>query len=290
VRGFLIYSLYRLLGESIGPLPPRIGYWLARRAGSLLYFFYPQLRRILTHNIRHVLGPDASEAEVRTLVRQACVNIAKGHYDLFRVSRLSTDEIKKMVQIEGMEHMEEALARGKGVVVISAHFGNVDLVAQVPLAYGIPIIGAALHVTPERLFRYALKLRQSHGLRLIPADGPLLELFRALKRGEIVALPCDRAIADNTREVDLFGLPARLPDGPLRVALRTGAAVVPAFALRLPDDSFVVQIEPALELPQTDDLEAAMATGMSLVVSALERHISRHPEQWLVAVPVWPMD
>jgi lauroyl/myristoyl acyltransferase len=290
VRGFLIYSLYRLLGELNGSLPPQIGYWLACRAGWLLYAFYPHLRSTLAHNIRHVLGPDASEREVRSRVRQACVNIAKGHYDLFRVSRLSTEKIKEMVQIEGMEYLQQALDRGKGVVVISAHFGNVDLVAQVPLAYGIPIVGAALHVKPERLFRYALKLRQSHGLRLIPADGPLMELFRALRRGEIVALPCDRAIADNTREVDFFGSPARLPDGPLRLALRTGAAVVPAFALRLPDDSFLVQIEPALELPQTDDTEEALTAGMRQVVSALERHISRHPEQWLVAVPVWPMD
>jgi lauroyl/myristoyl acyltransferase len=154
----------------------------------------------------------------------------------------------------------------------------------------VPIMGPVQHVKPERLFQYTLKLRQIHGLRLIPSDGPMMELYRALRRGEIVGLPCDRAIADSSREVVFFGSPARLPDGPVRVALRTGAALVPAFALRLPDDTFRVRIEPVLELPQTGDQEADIALGMSMVAEIMERHISEHPEQWLVAAPIWPLD
>jgi lauroyl/myristoyl acyltransferase len=133
-------------------------------------------------------------------------------------------------------------------------------------------------------------LRTSHGTRLFPSDGPLSELFRALKRGEIIGLPCDRDLGDNAREVDFFGSPARLPAGPVRVALRTGAALIPAFGLRLPDNSFLAQIEPPIELPQTGDREADVKAGMEMVVEVLERHISQHPGQWLVASPVWPMD
>lgn len=290
MRGFLTYGTYRLLGALLGPLPPKAGYWTARRVGSLIYTLSPQFRRTLTHNIRHVLGPDADEEQVQTLVRQACVNIAKGHYDLFRLSRLSTDEIHEMTQIEGREHFERALAQGKGVIVVSAHFGNVDVLGQLPLAYGVPVTGPVEHVQPERLFQYTLKLRQSHGVRLIPSDGPLMEVFRALRRGEIVALPSDRDIADNTREVDFFGSPARLPDGPVRLALRTRAVLLPAFGLRLPDNSFLVRIEPPLELPHTGDREADVAAGMEMVIEVLERYISRNPEQWLVAQPIWPMD
>jgi KDO2-lipid IV(A) lauroyltransferase len=290
VRDFLIYGIYRLMGALTGPMPPPIGYWTARRAGSLFYHLSPQLRRVLTHNLSHVLGPDADEREVQAVVRAACVNIAKGHYDLFRVSRLTADEIRELTTIEGRECMEQALARGKGVVLVTAHFGNVDIMMQLPFAYGMPITGPVEHVKPERLFQYALRLRQSHGVRLIPADGPLLEVFRALRRGEIVGLPCDRGIADNTREVHFFGAPARLSDGPVRLALRTGAALVPGFALRLPDDSFLVRVEPELDLPRTGDQEADVAAGMKMVVAVMERTIVQHPAQWLVATPVWPMD
>ncbi|MGC9335767.1 MAG: lysophospholipid acyltransferase family protein, partial [Anaerolineae bacterium] len=144
-------------------------------------------------------------------------------------------------------------------------------------------------VKPERLFQYTLKLRQSHGVRLLPSDGPMIGLFRALKRGEIIALPCDRLTGDSARSVEFFGAPARLPDGAVRIALRTGAPLIPAFVLRLPDDSFLIAVEPPLDLGRTGDMEADVAAGMAKVVRAMERHIAQHPEQWLVAAPIWPM-
>ncbi len=290
MRGYLIYVSYRLLAALTGRLPPRVGYWLAGRVGFLLYHLVPSLRLVILHNMQHVLGPQAKPEEVEAAARRACVNVAKGHYDLFRVSRLTIDEIRDLTQVQGMEHLYEALDRGRGVVVFSAHFGNVDIVGQLPAAHGLRITGAAHHIQPERLFRFLLRIRQQHGLRLIPSDESMIGLFRALKRGEIVALPTDRNVTDHSREVEFFGEPTHLPDGPVRVALRTGAALVSAFVLRLPDNSFLVQVEPALDLPRTGDTEADVQAGMELVVEVMERHIGRHPEQWLVAAPVWPMD
>jgi KDO2-lipid IV(A) lauroyltransferase len=115
----------------------------------------------------------------------------------------------------------------------------------------------------------------------------MIELFRALRRGEIVGLAADRDVADSSCVVDFFGTPTRLPDGPVRVALRAGVPLIPAFALRLPDNSFQVQVEPALEWQRTGDMEADVKAGMKLVVAALERHIGPHPEQWLVAQRLW---
>ena len=290
MRAFLTFGTYRLLGALTGPLPPAMGYGLGRPVGALLLATSPQLRRILTSNLSHVLGPDASEEEVQSLVRRACVNIIKGHYDLFRLSRLSTEEILGMIRVEGREHMERALDRGKGVIMVSAHFGNVDILLQVPLAFGVPLSTPVEHIQPERLFQYTLRLRTSHGLRMYPTGGPMMALYRALKRGEMIGLAADRGIDVSTRQVDFFGAPASLPEGPVRLALRTGAALVPGFGLRLPDDSFHVCIEPPLELPSTGDREANISAGMELLVDVLERYISKHPEQWLMAKPVWPMD
>ncbi|MEJ2209525.1 MAG: lysophospholipid acyltransferase family protein [Anaerolineae bacterium] len=287
MRAFVIYALYRLLGALVGPLPPRAGYWLARRAGGVLCRFSPGLRQTLVQNLRHVLGPAVDEERVQDLTRQACINVAKGHYELFRVSRLTPNEIQDIVQVAGFQYLEQAMALGKGVIVVTAHLGNVDLMAQLPLAYGIPISGAAWHSEPERLFRYTLKLRQKHGLRLFPSDGAMMGLVRALKRGELIALPCDRDFADNSRTVDFFGQPARLPYGPVRLSRRTGAPLLPAFVERLPDETFSVHVEPPVIVPRTDDAEADIDATMAKLVSIMERYISQHPEQWLVAAPVW---
>jgi KDO2-lipid IV(A) lauroyltransferase len=118
----------------------------------------------------------------------------------------------------------------------------------------------------------------------------MVGLLRALKRGEIIALPCDRDFADNSRDVDFFGQPARLPYGPLRLSRRTGTPLLPAFVERLPDDTFRIHVEPPIIVSRSDDADADIEAAMKEVVSIMERHISRHPEQWLVAAPVWPLE
>lgn len=290
MRGFLTYVVYRLLGGLTGHLPPRIGYWLATWTGRLLYNLSPRLRHAVTDNIRHVVGPEPDESEVQALVRQTCVNLNKGHFDLFRVRRLSADEIEEMVQAEGWENLEQVLAQGRGAIIFSAHVGNVDLVVQLSVIRGIPAITPVQRIEPERLFQYTMSLRTSHGLKMIPTDKPMFGLLRALKRGEIVGLAADRDVAESGRVVDFFGSPTRLPDGPVRLALRTGVPLVPAFAHRLPDNSFRVRIEPPLELTRTEDVESDVAAGMEMVVTAMERHIAQHPEQWLVATRIWPAE
>ena len=290
MRAFLTYGTYRLLGALTGPLPPSMGYGLGRPVGALLLATSPQLRRILASNFSHVLGPGASEEQVQSLVRRACANIIKGHYDLFRLSRLSSEEILGMTHFEGRDHMDRALARGKGVILVSAHFGNVDVLLQVPMALGVPLSTPVEHIQPERLFQYTLRLRTSHGVRMYPTGGPMMGLYRALRRGEVIGLAADRGIDVSTRKVEFFGAPASLPEGPVRLALRTGAALVPGFGLRLSDNSFLARLEPALELPDTGDREADVFAGMEMLVDVMERIISQHPEQWLLAKPVWPMD
>lgn len=288
MRAFLTYAVYRVLGGLAGHLPAPAGYWLARSMGQLFYLISPRLRLVLEDNIRHVVGPDVDDAQLESLTRQACVNILKGHYDLFRVRRLTPNKLESLVQVDGWHNLERALAQGQGVIVFSAHLGNVDLVIQLAVFRGVPAIAPVERIEPERLFQYTLGLRQSHGLRMIPTDEPMIGLFRALKRGEIVGLAADRDVADSSMEVDFFGAPTCLPDGPVRVALRTGALLVPAFAVRLPDDSFQLYIEPPLDLPRTEDHEADVAAGMELIVDTMERYIGQHPEQWLVAQRIWP--
>jgi lauroyl/myristoyl acyltransferase len=290
LRGFLLYGSYRLLTVLLRDLPPRIGYRVALWAGWLVYRLSPRTKRVLTHNMSHVLGPNADPDRVQALVRELCVNFAKGHYDLIRLNRLGDDEIKALVQLEGREYIERCLDEGRGVIVVSAHLGNIDVVGQLPLVYGVPATSVVEHIQPERLFQYLWGLRQSHGLTLIPSDGQMLDLFRALKRGEIVVLIGDRAIGDNARSVDLFGSPTHLTDGPVQLAVRTNTTLIPAFVERLPDDTFQVHIEPPLEIPRTGDRSADVAAGMEMVTAVLERYIAKHPEQWMVARPVWPMD
>ncbi len=103
MRDFLTFASYRLLEALTGPLPPLVGYRLGRPVDALSLATSSQLRRTLTWNIRNVLGPHAGEDELKVVMRRACANIIRGHYDLFRLSRLSREEMLGMTRFERSE-------------------------------------------------------------------------------------------------------------------------------------------------------------------------------------------
>jgi Kdo2-lipid IVA lauroyltransferase/acyltransferase len=288
VREYLVYGLFRLAGILARLLPPRLAYSIAGWGGGLVYRLSPRLRHVAGDNMRHVLGPDGTDAQVQAHVLGICTNMLKNYYDLLRADRLTPDKIKKQVQFEGERPLLDALARGRGAILTTAHLGNLDLVMHVPSLYGYSVTGVVEHIRPERLHRYFVEQRTSHGIQLIPSDGPMIGLIRALKRGEIVGLALDRALADNGHRVSFFGSPALLPDGAVRLALRTGTSLFAAFTERLPDNSFHVTIEPVLDPPHKSDSEADVTTSVEQIVALMERYISRHPEQWTLSVPIWP--
>jgi KDO2-lipid IV(A) lauroyltransferase len=256
--------------------------------GDLFYHLDKATRANIYDNVTHILqGSPKAVGDSETIVRGVFRNMAKNFYDLFRVSALSLAEIDRLVKVEGWKHLEKALSKGKGVIFVGTHFGNVDIVAQVPALREVPVVGPAEHLKPEALFQYICSLRANKGFRLIPIDGPLFGLFRALRRNEVVALAADRNIAGSGVVVDFFGAPARLPDGYARLSLRTGAPIIVGFSQRLPDNTFAVYLEPPLELEATGDRNRDVRAGVEKVVAIMERYIGEHPEQWVMSVPLW---
>lgn len=284
----LTYYLHRLLGLIVPLIPPGLAYPLATRLGDLFYHLDKVTRANIHDNVTHILeGSRKTGGDIETIVRGVFRSMAKNYYDLFRVPTLSPAEIARLVKVEGWEHVERALSRGKGLIVITAHFGNIDVVAQVLALWEIPVVGPAEHLKPEALFQYICSLRANKSFRLIPIDGPLFELFRALRRNEIVALAADRDITGSGVVVDFFGAPARLPDGYARLSLRTGAPIIVGFSQRLPDNTFAVYLEPPLELEATGDRDGDARAGVEKVVAIMERYIGKQPEQWVMSAPLW---
>lgn len=285
----LSYYLYRLSGFVLPLIPPRIGYGLAARLGDLLYHLSKGTRASVYDNVTHILEGSQKRGDIEAIVRGVFHNMAKNYYDLFRVPALSLADIARLVKVEGWEHVERALSKGKGLIFVSAHFGNIDIVAQVIALRDIPVVGPAEHVKPEVLFQYICSLRANKGIRFIPIDGPLFGLFRALRRNEVVGLAADRDITGSGIVVDLFGAPARLPDGYAQLSLRTGAPIIVGFSQRLPDNTFVAHLESPLELEITGDRDRDVRAGVERVVAIMERYIGEQPEQWVMSVPIWRM-
>ncbi len=281
------FYLYRLAGVLVPRIPPTIGYPLFSLIGRLAHRFNGNARTNVHENIRHVLGPGASQAQVERLARATFDYVAYNYYDLFRLPTLSPDQVEAMVRIEGWENVEAALSLEKGVVMTSAHFGNIEIVLYAMLMRGVSITIPAERVEPPELYDYLTKLRMSKGLKLIPVDGPMLDLFRTLRRGGVAGVAGDRNVTDGGAVVEFFGAPARLPDGHVRLALRTGAPLIMGFSRRLGRDAYEARFWPHFCIPDEGSEDERMAAGMAYVVKGLEEAISAHPEQWVVTVPMW---
>lgn len=283
----LSYSLYRLAGSLAPHVPPGVGYRLAEALGSLIWRLSP-LRSNVEDNLSHILGAPPTSPLVRSLARQVYVNQCKNYFDMFRVPSLSAEQIRASVhEIIGIEHVDRALSRGHGLVLACAHFGNIDLAGQLVAIHGYRVTGLAEHLQPEQLFRYVCTLRESHGLRFIPIDASLRPIFRALRANEIVGCAIDRDVTGEGRLTLLFGQPARLPDGYLKLALIARAALILGFVYRLPDDRFRIVIEPEIELTSTGNIEHDILFNLPKALAVFERHLRAAPQQWVLFQRVW---
>lgn len=289
-RSKMLYYLYRLAGEIVPRIPPRVGYSLFSMLGGLVHRLNARARSQVRSNIRHILGDQTSEAEVARLARATFDYIAYNYYDLFRLPTLTERQVNAMVHVTGWENVQEALKLGKGVVMTSAHFGNIEVVLYAMLLRGVSITIPAERVEPPELFEYLTKLRTSKGLKLIPVDGPMIELIRTLRRGGVAGIAGDRNVAGEGCVVTFFGAPARLPDGHVRLALRTGAPLMLGFSRRVQHDRYEATFLPHFLIPNEGTEEERFAAGMSYVVRGLEEAIRKCPEQWAITVPIWIED
>lgn len=273
-------------------LVPRLPLWLSYGAAILvadmLWLLNGGARAGIESNQRRALGPDATEAQVALSSRDALRNLAQVYVDEFRTPSLTGHELVAAVHFKGLEHLEAAREAGKGVILTSAHFGAPQLVGQLVAVLGYPTTVVVEHVRPEPLFEYLCELRSTHGLRLVPHDGPLIDLFRTLRRQNgVVGLVVDRNLTGEGQVLDFLHGRTCFVDGPARLALRTGAGIVVATCRRRPGGQYEATVLPPIFLPDSpEDPEAAVRAATVEIAARIEQAIREAPGQWLLSVPM----
>ena len=283
----LSYHLYRLAGTIVPKISPGWVYALCRLIGGWAYYLNNGTRSTISQNLRRILGQQTPEQEIRRRTRLTFNTIFYNYFDLFRLPTLSDEAVKRLVTVHGWENVEAALTEGKGIVMTSAHLGNIEVVLYAMLLRGLSITIPVERVDPPELFAYITQLRTSKGLKLIPIDGPRLDLIRTLKKKGVAGLAGDRDITDTGQVVEFFGYPAQLPDGHIRLALRTGAPLVVGFSHRNPDQSYQATFLPPYHPPASGSEEERVAAGMKFILAEMEKAIIQAPEQWTVTVSIW---
>jgi len=282
----LILSCVYLLGW----LPTRVLYGLANVAGELGYIVFARVRHRVWDNMRHVMGPATPKGELRRAARQVFRNIARYYADLISRPHLNVQRFyeRELVPYGLEENLLAPLKQGKGVVLVSGHFGDAELVIQGLLPLGVKAIALTEPLDPPALSRLVHRLRSSRGHTFLPVSlGNVKATLRYLKAGGLVALMCDRDIEGRSLRVPFCGAPASMPVGAVELAMRTGAPLVPTFAHRRNGNHHDVFAEPPIELARTGDPLADLETNVRRLLERFEPHLRSDPGQWTVLESVW---
>jgi len=272
-------------------LPRRVGTPLARGVGGAYFRLRPKYLKAVQANLSVILG-EAPDSET---VRRAAAEMVRGHssawFDFLAFASRPPQESAMLVEsVVGFSRLVEGRLEGKGVLLVTAHLGNWEIgglmLAQVKQPIHVVLV-------PDMFSGVESVRRRLHaraGVTEISVDRsfvPTLSVLRALDDNAVVAMQGDRDFDNTGVAVPFFGREAYFPRGPLRVAMATGATVLPAFIMRIPDGRYRAIIEEPLEIDRTADRDTALARNLARYVAVLERYVRAYPEQWYCFYPFW---
>jgi len=272
-------------------LPRRVGYGLARRVGDVYVLFDRRGRETVIRNLQRIHshgGVNLSRRALRVLARENFLNFAKYLVDFFHFLHLEPARVNRLIDFANVrETFDGLLTRGKGVIAVTAHLGNWELGAAAVAQSGYQLNAVALWQPDPKVNELYQYYRTSRQIRPIPFGRAARGCIAALRRNEIVAVVGDRDYTGSLDTVEFFGKPARLPNGPAKLALATGAPIVPMFLVRMPDDTYKYHI---LEVIEADRERDSLDEVMRRVAQALEQGISAYSEQWFLFHDLWDIE
>lgn len=268
-------------GHVVRALPARIRYPLAAFGGAVWWAVDAARRRNAWGNYGAVLGLPEEHPEVRRVARRAFENYGRMLADFLLMGTLSQDQVRALVTIVGLEHLNAALAQGRGVILALPHMGSWDMAGAIATIWGSRVAAVA-EPFPGSLDDVVVETRSRHGLEIIPLGRTAVRAINGvLDANGMVALLCDLPHGPGA-EVNFFGRRAIVPSGPAAIACRRGAPVVPVYSHRENRLRYHIHVDPPIQPPAGERCRGreAVAEVMQQVVDRFEVFIRNHPDQW----------
>jgi KDO2-lipid IV(A) lauroyltransferase len=273
-----VWTLLRLLGLPTRKLARPVGAWI----GAAAYRITPRLRRVGRQNLR-IAWPEMSEKEQDALLKREYRNLGWLLAEFCQMPRYTRDSTIDFLRYEGLENYLAARDAGKGVLVLTGHLGAWELSSFYHSLMGYPMSMVIRRLDNPGVDQLVNRIRCLHGNRVLHKDDFARGLLAAMRRGETVGILMDTNMTPPQGEfVDFFGRSACTASGMARVALKTGAAVLPGFLLwEESEQKYVLHFGNVLELVRTDSEEGDIIANTALFARVTEEYIRLYPDQWL---------
>jgi Kdo2-lipid IVA lauroyltransferase/acyltransferase len=271
--------------------PPRLLVLITSAAARLTFAILWRYRKLMEENVSMAMSDQFLPVERRkTVARMAWRNFVWGLYETACALYTSTDTICASVAIEGEEHLKRALEKGKGVIALGAHLGNFTMIGPRLAAAGYPFSVLVKHPPDQRLARLLDDYRAKVGVKTIsakPRRQAARQILGALRRNEVVFVLPD-VFKSGSVNAQFLGSAVYVRRGPVTLALRAGAAVVPMFVTRDAEDRLTLRISSEIDLVKTGDLQEDVAANLALFTRHLEGMVRCYPDQWSQLSPQRP--
>ncbi|MCZ6676180.1 MAG: lysophospholipid acyltransferase family protein [Candidatus Poribacteria bacterium] len=270
----------KCVGHCVLRLPRRIALFIGASLATVVFLCSRQQRNRAYTHLEQSLRLDDPFA-VQQLVRRCFQNLGKNLMEFLQFPRMSPEQLHQFVTFEGSAHIDRALAQGNGAIILTGHLGNWELLAASIVANGYPLSAIARQLRSKRLDKILRLYREKAGYSSIDRDASVRRALRCLKRNELLGILADVDTRTEGVFVDFFGRPAYTPYGPVAIALKTGAVILPTFIIRQPDDSHRAVVEAPLPLQQSGNWQQDLIVNTQRFTKVIESHIRRYPEQWI---------
>jgi KDO2-lipid IV(A) lauroyltransferase len=290
VKRNLGYLLYRVLSGLFGLLPEPVMRRLGHATGWAASFIARDRFAMAVRHQSRVLG---AGAEARRSARKVFGYYGRYWAETFWMRPRRRDAVLARTEFHGLERLRAAVATGRGVVVALPHVGNWEMAGMRAAEEDARVLAVAEELGNERIVEWFIEMRRMMSIDVVIArKGAQVtkELLQRLRAEGVVALLCDRDIKGTGVPVEFFGETTTLPAGPIALADRTGAVLLPAGTYFADGAGHVIEIGEPIELPQLPDQDARIAAGVALLAGAVEDIIRKAPAQWHLIVPNWPSD
>ncbi|MBV9617011.1 MAG: hypothetical protein JO031_16270 [Ktedonobacteraceae bacterium] len=288
-----MYTLFLLASRVVPWLPDWLINVIAYSAGWVAWLVAAKARGQARENMLHVLGTQVLDTpqghrKLRRIVQAMFRNNVLNYMTMFSLPARKPEQVLRELHIEGREHFEAAFARGKGVIISSAHMGPFNYLFQWIVLSGYDLTIPVERLENPRMLDLVTRLRSNHGTHIIPLQGSasMRTIFQKLRANKAVLLTMDRAIEGQSREMPFFGATARLPVGVAQLAKKTGATVVGACGWRTPEGKICGRFFP-LSQAFSGEQDVSAEELQQAIITLMEQNITAHPDNWLAFTPIW---
>lgn len=272
--------LLKAVSFILGHVPRLIAYGLGGLLGLLACRILKRHRRTALENLERAFGESLTRSERERLVRRLFKNLGVMFFEFNRMAWLKREEVDSFVEFKGLEKIEKALQKGKGVILLTAHYGNWELLHAALGHKGYTLELVVRRLDSPLFEKFVRWVRTRSGINIVYKVKAMLPLVRRLNSNAVAMILADQnTVREEGFFVDFFGVPASTNKGPALLARKTGAPVLPVFIVR-DGTRHMVEVWDEIELADTGDKDRDAQENTAAFTKAVEKAIRLHPDQW----------